>query len=775
MNSGNNKSRLRILCGILFVVAVCSAQDTTAEESIIAKLNVAITSGGVLQGTLVITASGARSLPYRDAFRQGTAQSVSPTLFGRFTQSRQLQTTPVITDADNLDRPIQIQFPIHEADSVLPVKRRDSLRLDLVPLVLASTVQPDGNLSLGPPGRLREEITLEIPADFTLEYESHLSQESAFARYQSDAKTDSGKLIVVRELRLKQETVGGSNKAELESFSKMIREDQQRTFILRRTSRADLTAWIQSVPADRAGSYGVRAYNEGEYDAARQLSERATQANPNDASAWNNLGQALEALGRLEEAQKAYEKQIAVNPKNQYVYNSLVQMQEREGYWDKAVENLRREIEVNPGNSYAISYLPRMLLEARRWAEAEEAAGKAAQADPNNVQQRVYVAIARACQGKLSDERQQIDSAIGASPTGNLLNGAAYYLTECDRQNDLAESYIRKALDMTEPTGASANSRSISAAITFQNLRSTYLDTYGWLLFKKGNVERALSVLNAAASLAPRAEIFAHLAQAESKAGHGDQAALDWREAVFLRPGQLSHVPPGVAPQLESIPPLSLDRTWFPLKADLPDDVAGGFSAGQPSYFFVISNADGSMQSVRELDTEDQAAKRALPALHAMKLPVIQVDASPVPSVYIVKLVKGSDGKVVAGRSVAREAVAIAANLMPSEFPLPDSAGAYKIGGGVSAPRLLFKVQPQYSEEATKAKFQGTVLLYVEVDEQGLPRNIRIIRPLGFGLDRKAIEAVAKWKFSPGMKDGKPVAVQAQIEVNFRLLDKPPN
>ncbi len=98
------------------------------------------------------------------------------------------------------------------------------------------------------------------------------------------------------------------------------------------------------------------------------------------------------------------------------------------------------------------------------------------------------------------------------------------------------------------------------------------------------------------------------------------------------------------------------------------------------------------------------------------------------------------------------------------------AAALIKIGGGVSSPQLLFKVEPEYSEEARKAKFQGTVLLYVEVDEKGNPRDIRVIRPLGLGLDQKAIEAVEKWKFSPGKKDGKPVAVQAQIEVNFRLL-----
>lgn len=96
--------------------------------------------------------------------------------------------------------------------------------------------------------------------------------------------------------------------------------------------------------------------------------------------------------------------------------------------------------------------------------------------------------------------------------------------------------------------------------------------------------------------------------------------------------------------------------------------------------------------------------------------------------------------------------------------------GAYRIGGGVSPPSILYKVEPEYSEEARKAKFQGAVILQIIVDEHGNPRDIKIIRPLGLGLDQKAVEAVEKWRFSPGKKDGKPVPVVAQIEVNFRLL-----
>jgi TonB family protein len=96
--------------------------------------------------------------------------------------------------------------------------------------------------------------------------------------------------------------------------------------------------------------------------------------------------------------------------------------------------------------------------------------------------------------------------------------------------------------------------------------------------------------------------------------------------------------------------------------------------------------------------------------------------------------------------------------------------GVFRVGGGVSAPVLLSKTEPEYSEEARKAKHQGTVMLYVQIDPSGHATHIQVVKSLGLGLDEKAIEAVQKWKFSPGKKDGKPVTVEATIEVNFRLL-----
>jgi len=95
--------------------------------------------------------------------------------------------------------------------------------------------------------------------------------------------------------------------------------------------------------------------------------------------------------------------------------------------------------------------------------------------------------------------------------------------------------------------------------------------------------------------------------------------------------------------------------------------------------------------------------------------------------------------------------------------------GVFRVGGGVSAPRAVYDPEPEYSEEARKAKYQGVCVLYVVVGADGKPRDIRVVRTLGLGLDEKAMEAVKTWKFEPALKDGKPVAVAVNIEVTFHL------
>lgn len=95
--------------------------------------------------------------------------------------------------------------------------------------------------------------------------------------------------------------------------------------------------------------------------------------------------------------------------------------------------------------------------------------------------------------------------------------------------------------------------------------------------------------------------------------------------------------------------------------------------------------------------------------------------------------------------------------------------GPYVAGAGITAPRTIYDPEPDYSDEARKQKYQGTVILQVVVGADGRPSNIRVVRTLGLGLDEKAIEAVRQWRFVPGKKDGQPVAVVVNVQVNFRL------
>ena len=96
--------------------------------------------------------------------------------------------------------------------------------------------------------------------------------------------------------------------------------------------------------------------------------------------------------------------------------------------------------------------------------------------------------------------------------------------------------------------------------------------------------------------------------------------------------------------------------------------------------------------------------------------------------------------------------------------------GVRRIGGTVSAPILIYSVEPEFSEEARKAKFSGNVEVYLWVDENGNPSHIRVARGVGMGLDDKAVEAVRQYKFKPAMQNGKPVKVDLYIDVNFQIF-----
>jgi tetratricopeptide (TPR) repeat protein len=638
---------------------------------VVAKLEATITSNGTLQADLALTAAGPPSRVYREAFQPGRGQGDISTLFSSFVTARRLRSRPVVGDPYRSEQEFVIRLPVREEQFILPFQSRARVRLNALPLAAQPKTLPDGKLILGSPGMFREDIVLQIPEDFSVTSDLRFDEERSFARYHSDSIVAGGRLVITRELEIKSPVVDASAKLEVETLWKAIQEDQQKQFVMRRARPADIRAWAQSIPAHELSELGTRALDQREYEASRDLFEIATSSNPKDVYSWYGLGRAMYALGRMDDARKAYEKQLELNPDDKYVQNNLAAVDRRQGFWNKAVEHLERQLKINPGDPYAVTYLPRALMQLGQWERAEAAAMVAAKAQPKNRLFQVSAAVARVCQGKSQDASKELTSALGSQPSDGWLDNAAFYLAQCGRELDLAEAYIVRALDQVESLHDRVSSGRFSTALFHQSVYSMYLDTYGWLLLRRGQTKRALEILEAASKLSPEAQVFAHLAEAENTLHHSEASVRYWRRAVFLQPGLKEQAPQDLRPMLDSDSAASIDRIWWPLfeVGDLRPSASSLES--HLGYYLVVAEANGSVREARSLDPDDSTATELVPEVRTLKFAQVRVQGSPVLTFHIVKLGKLPDGRITAYRSFSEETINLGRALAPDEFPLP--------------------------------------------------------------------------------------------------------
>jgi TonB family protein len=190
----------------------------------------------------------------------------------------------------------------------------------------------------------------------------------------------------------------------------------------------------------------------------------------------------------------------------------------------------------------------------------------------------------------------------------------------------------------------------------------------------------------------------------------------------------------------------------------------------------------GQMASVEQqaglLDAAEQHSRRALAILTAAYpnqppaaqaaldlADILTAEARPQAAAAMFALAEGAFGQ---DSMLAWEAAQKRAAI--DNQPAPPKPPVYRIGKGVTAPGILTKAEPKYTEEARKAKLSGSIQLSIVVDATGAPTQIAVLRPLGMGLDEAAVQAVSQWKFKPATKDGAPVSVVAQIDVTLHLL-----
>jgi TonB family protein len=207
----------------------------------------------------------------------------------------------------------------------------------------------------------------------------------------------------------------------------------------------------------------------------------------------------------------------------------------------------------------------------------------------------------------------------------------------------------------------------------------------------------------------------------------------------------------------------------------LPADGGGGGSGDHSSV--PVTKGTPPKMSAQQLAPATIVVRRAIPLLPVQPTVVGPPDLKLPESDHIGDLISSnvvvpSNGSGIGGGAGSGSGTGLGGGAGLGYGPGSDigaGGGVFPVGRGITAPRAIYDPEPEYSDEARRVKHQGVVILSVIVDQEGRPREVRLARSLGMGLDEKAIDAVKKWRFSPGMKGGIPVAVQVNVEVSFRL------
>jgi TonB family protein len=296
---------------------------------------------------------------------------------------------------------------------------------------------------------------------------------------------------------------------------------------------------------------------------------------------------------------------------------------------------------------------------------------------------------------------------------------------------------------------------------------ASYWDTLGWVHFQRSNLDEADKFITAAWSVNPTGRIADHMGQLYASRGQKENAIAFYARALAARDAL-----PETRRRLEA---LAGTGDWK------DDRTVGVYPAGKliaekaTADFYVAQAPKPAIVEARFIRGEDRLRPFAK-TLEGIVPAGVFPDATPAKLIRRVTLTCPGEGGecslelLPASAAVFAELNAIPPNTHFAVEPVSGKPGVFRVGGGVTPPVPIYRPEPEYSKEARRKKYQGTVILYVEVDPTGHPRNIKVMRRLGLGLDEKAIEAVSKWEFRPGMKDGKPVTVAATVEVNFRLL-----
>jgi len=503
--------------------------DTPMPDSEHSEIDGKINDIGKLEAHVSYQFRGDEELLLRSVFRrvpqanwQRVAENINNGLGGDVTNLK-------VSDPAATTEPFTLSYDVSKPNFLDWSKKKTQIILPLVqfnlPEVDEDNTDADADpLKLGPKAEYSYKIKLELPSKYTAHAPLAFALKRDYAEYAATYQIENGVFTAGRKLTLRQDELPVARASDYASFRRAVGADLQQQLSVENASAGGMVPPADMKVEDLIESARA-AQDAGNLQLAEVLLQRATEVDPKNKFAWNNLGLIYFAMRQDDQAIASFQKQIEVNPYDEYAYNNLGRVYWNDRKYEEAVKSFNKQIENNPLDKFAHSNLGAMYSEWHKYDLAVPELEKAASLSPESGELQVSLGDAYLNLGQDEKALAAFDHAVELSPNPLVWNNIAYQLSLKNAHLDRAQQYAESAVSATAAAlrNVSLDRISRNDLLLVPSLIA-YWDTLGWVEFSEGNLDKAEKYVAAAWTLGHHGEVGDHLGQIYEKRGDKEHA-----------------------------------------------------------------------------------------------------------------------------------------------------------------------------------------------------------------------------------------------------------
>ena len=511
----------------------------TENSEIIGKIN----EIGKLEAHVSYEFRGDEELLLRSVFRrvpqanwQRVAENINAGLGGDVTNLK-------VSDPAATTEPFILSYDVSRLNFLDWSKKKTQIVLPLVQFNLPDVGDGDDGdadaepLKLGPKAEYSYKIKLQLPEKYSAHAPLAFSLKRDYAQYEATYQVEGNTFTAGRKLTLRQDELPVARATDYESFRRAVGADLNQQLALENASAGGFVP-PADMKADELVESARAAQEVGNLTVAEALLKHATEIEPKNKFAWNNLGLIYLQTRQSDQAIAAFQKQIEVNPYDEFAYNNLGRAYWNDRKYEDAVKAFTKQLENNPLDKFAHANLGAMYAEWHKYDLAVPELEKAASLSPDSAELQVSLGDAYLNLGQDEKALATFDHAVELNATPLVWNNIAYQLSLKGSHLDRAQQYAESAVSAPAPALRNISLDRLSQKdLPLVPSLIAYWDTLGWVQFGEGHLDKAEKYVAAAWELGHHGEVGDHLGQIYEKRGQKDMAVRTYALSMNgLRP-----------------------------------------------------------------------------------------------------------------------------------------------------------------------------------------------------------------------------------------------